>query len=344
MRKKIFCAFLTLMIGLFLVAPFAAAKTIIKVAHVDRGDRNQSMMAAFADTFKDVVEYLSVGEMEVKIYPAAQLGSQRELLESTQLGAVHVVPSFTSVASIFSPKAELMAAPFLFPSEAHAWYVLDGPFGRELADGILQDSKLRVLAYGEANGFRQLWTSKKAVHKPADMKGMKIRVPESKMILKVMAAFSANPVVIPWTELYTSMQTGVADGWEGEACSLVDQKLYETVKYGTLINYSYNTCYIFANGQWFESLSPKEKQIVVTAARSGAVASRGVSQSYAGSAMAIMKSRGVQIFPPNAEEMGQFIKMGQAAGLESLEKTAGKEWVQKLIQASEEAKKALAIK
>ena len=252
MRKQFFCAVLVLVVGLFLVAPFAAAKMTIKVAHVDQGDRNASMMAAFADTFKDVAESLSGGEMEVKVYPAAQLGGQRELLESTQLGAIQIVPSFTSVASIFSPKAELMAAPFIFPSAAHAWYVLDGPFGRELADGIMKDCKLRVLAYGEANGFRQLWTSKKAVHKPADLKGMKIRVPQSKMILNVMASFGANPVVIPWTELYTSMQTGVADGWEGEASSLVDQKLYETIKHGTLINYSYNTCYIFSNNEWFE--------------------------------------------------------------------------------------------
>ena len=344
MRKQFFCAVLVLVVGLFLVAPFAAAKMTIKVAHVDQGDRNASMMAAFADTFKDVAESLSGGEMEVKVYPAAQLGGQRELLESTQLGAIQIVPSFTSVASIFSPKAELMAAPFIFPSAAHAWYVLDGPFGRELADGIMKDCKLRVLAYGEANGFRQLWTSKKAVHKPADLKGMKIRVPQSKMILNVMASFGANPVVIPWTELYTSMQTGVADGWEGEASSLVDQKLYETIKHGTLINYSYNTCYIFSNNEWFESLSPGQKQIVVDAARAGAIASRGVSQSYAGSALRIMKTKGIQIYSPNTEEMAQFKKMGQAAGLESLEKTAGKEWVQKLIRASDEAKKALAIK
>ena len=344
MRKQIFCAVLVLVVGLFLVAPFAAAKMTIKVAHVDQGARDVSMMEAFASTFKDLVESLSGGEMEVAIYPAAQLGGMRELVESAQLGAIQIVPCFTAVASIFSPRAELMAAPFLFPSPAHAWYVLDGPFGRELADAIMKDSKLRVLAYGEANGFRQLWTSKKAVHKPADLKGMKIRVPESKLILGMMASFGANPVVIPWTELYTSMQTGVADGWEGEANSAVDVKLHETIKYAALTNHAYNTCYIFANNEWFEKLSPKQKEIVTDAARAGAVASRGVSQNNNGKSLRLMKARGIQIYSPNAEEMAEFTKLSQAAGLEFLEKNAGKEWVQKLIQATDEAKKTLAVK
>ena len=76
--------------------------------------------------------------MEVAVYPAAQLGSMREIVESTQLGAIQIVPCFTAVASMFSPKAELMAAPFLFPTVAHAWYVLDGSFGKELAGGNIE--------------------------------------------------------------------------------------------------------------------------------------------------------------------------------------------------------------
>ena len=237
-----------------------------------------------------------------------------------------------------------MGAPFLFDSAPEAWHVLDGPFGRELADGILKESKLRVLAYGEANGFRQLYTSKKAVHKPADLKGMKIRAPESKMIFNMLSYFGANPVVVPWTELYTSMQTGVAEGWEGEPNSAVDVKLYETAKYATLTNHSYDTCYIFANNEWFNKLTPRQKEIVVNAARVGAVASRGVSQDNNGNSLRLMKARGIQIYSPNAEEIAEFTKLSQAAGLSFLEKSAGKEWVQKLLRARDEARKTLAVK
>ena len=344
MKKQILCSFLVLVVGLFLMVPFALGKVTVKVAHVDRGNRHESMMEAFASTFKDLVESQSGGEIEVLIYPSAQLGSMREMVESAQIGAIQIVPCFTAVASIFSPKAELMAAPFLYPTVAHAWYVLDGWFGKELAEGILKDSKLRVLAYGEANGFRNLWISKKAVHKPADLKGMKIRVPESKMIFAMMSSLGANPTVIPWTELYTSMQTGVADGWEGEANSAVDVKLHETIKHATLTGHSYNTCYIFANDEWYRKLSAKHREIIVDAARVGAVASRGVSQNNNGNSLRLMKARGIEIYSPTSEEMAEFIKLSQGPGLSFLEKNAGKEWVQKLLRASGEAKQSLAVK
>ena len=81
MKKQFLHSVLVLFVGLFLMVPLAAAKVTIKVAHVDRGDRHESMMEAFASTFKDLVESQSGGEMEVVIYPAAQLGGMRELVE-----------------------------------------------------------------------------------------------------------------------------------------------------------------------------------------------------------------------------------------------------------------------
>ena len=344
MKKQFLHSIVVFLVGLFLMVPLATAKMTIKVAHVDRGDRHISMMQAFAATFKDLVESQSGGEMEVVIYPAAQLGGQRELVESVQLGAIQIVPCFSSVASIFSPKTELLSAPFVFASAPEAWHVLDGPFGRELADAILKESKLRLLAYGESNGFRQVYTSKKVVHKPADMKGLKIRVPESKLIFNMFASFGANPVVVPWTELYTSMQTGVADGWEGEPNSALDQKLEETAKYAILTNHSFNTCFIFANNAWFNKLTPRQKEIVMNAARSGAVASRGVSEDNAGNALRIMRTKGITIYSPTPQETAEFIKLSQGSGLSYLEKSAGKEWVQKLLKARDEARRTLAVK
>ena len=344
MKKQVLYSIVVLLIGLFLMVPLATAKMTIKVAHVDRGDRHQSDMEAFAATFKDLVESQSGGEMEVKIYPAGQLGSMRELVESTQLGAIQVVCSYSAVAAIFSPKAELMAAPFLFASAPEAWHVQDGPFGRELAQAILKDSKLRVLAYGEANGFRDLFTTKKPIHKPADLKEMKIRSTESKMMFNMLADWGAKPVVVPWTGLYTAMQTGVADGWEVQPNGVVDQKLYETAKYITLTDHIYDTLYIFANDQWFNKLTPRQKEIVANAARVGAVASRGVTEDNNGDSLRMMQSKGLKIYSPTQEELAEFAKLCRAASLSYLEKNAGKEWVQKLLRARDEARKALAVK
>ena len=342
--KKVLFPLVLLLGGLFLIVPFASAKMTIKVAHVDRGNRHESMMEAFASTFKDLVESQSEGEMEVAIYPAAQLGGMREMVESVQLGAIQIVPCFAAAASIFSPKAELLAAPFLFNSAPEVWRVQDGPFGKELADAIFKESKLRVLGYGESNGFRDMYFAKKAVHSPADMKGLKIRAPESKMMFNMLAALGANPVVIPWTQLYTSMQTGVVDGFEVEPNSAVDVKLHETFKHAILTNHSYDTCYILANNDWYNKLTPRQREIVLNAARIGAVVTRGVSENNNGNSLRLMKAKGIQIYSPKPQEIAEFTKPAQAAGLASLEKTAGKEWVQKLLRASDDAKKALLVK
>jgi tripartite ATP-independent transporter DctP family solute receptor len=342
--KKVLLPLVLLLGGLFLIVPFASAKMTIKVGHVDRGNRLESDMEAFASVFKDLVESQSGGEMEVAIYPAGQLGGAREMVESVQLGAIQIVPCYTAVASIFSPKAELPYAPFIFNSVLEAWRVLDGPFGKELADVIYKESKLRVLAYGDANGFRDFYFTKKAVRSPADMKGLKIRSPESKMMFNMLTAFGANPVVIPWTQLYMSMQTDVLDGFEVQPAGVVDQKIHETFKQAILTNHSYDTLYIFANDNWYKKLTPRQREIVLNAARVGAVVSRGVSENSDLIALKIMKAKGIQIYYPKPQEIAEFIKLGQPAALNSLEKTTGKEWVQKLLRARDEARKELAVK
>jgi tripartite ATP-independent transporter DctP family solute receptor len=344
MKKQILCSFLVLVMGLFFMVPFALGKVIIKVGHVDRGNRQDSTLQAFASTFKDIVESQSGGEMEVLIYPGAQLGNMREMVESTQMGAIQIALCFTSVASIFSPKAELPMAPFIFPTAAHAWYAIDGWFGKELAEAILRDSKLRVLVHGETNGFRDFWIAKRPIRKPGDLKGLKIRVPESKMLMTLISSLGASPTVIPSTETYTSMQTGLVDGCEIEAGGVVDQKLYEIVKYGTLTHHGYTSCYMLANDDWFKKLSSKDKEIVIHAARIAVIANRGASQNNYGNHLSFMKSRGIEIYSPTKEELKEFIKVSQPPCLSYLEKNVGKEWVQKLLRASREAEEALALK
>jgi tripartite ATP-independent transporter DctP family solute receptor len=343
MKKQILCSSLVLVMGLFFMVPFALGKVTIKVAHPDRGNRQESVMEAFASTFKDLLESQS-DEIEVLIYPGAQLGSMREMVESTQMGAIQITLSTSSVLSPFSPRAELPMTPFIFPTAAHAWHALDGWFGKELAEGILKDTKLRVLAYGEANGFRDFWIGKRAIHKAGDLKGLKIRVPESKLLVNLVSSLGASPTVVPWTELYTSMQTGVADGFECEANSLVDQKLYETIKHGTLSHHGYTCLYMVANDDWFKKLSSKNKEIVINAARIAGAASRGVSQNNNGSSLRLIKSKGIEIYAPTKEEFKEFIKLSQPPCLSYLEKNAGKEWVQKLLRASKEAEEALTFK
>lgn len=344
MKKQILYLFLALVTGLFFMVPFTLGKVTIKVGHIERGNRHESCLQAFAATFKDIVESQSGGEMEVIIYPGAQLGNMREMVESTRMGVIQATFCFTSVASTFSPIAELPMAPFIFPTAVHAWHAIDGWFGKELAEAILMESKLRVLAHGETNGFRNLWNAKRPIRKVGDLKGLRIRVPESKMLVTLFSSLGASPVVVPIGETYTSMQTGLIDGFDFEASGIVDQKFVETIKYGTLTNHGYTSNYMLANDDWFKKLSSKNKEIVMDAARIGAVVCRGVSQNNHSNSISLMRSSGVAIYAPPKEELGDFIKLGQPPCLSYLEKINGKEWVRKLLRASREANEALALK
>jgi C4-dicarboxylate-binding protein DctP len=340
MKKVLKSFFLLLAIGLFLAVPSSFAKVTIKLGHVDKGNRLNSMMEAFAQTFKNNVESESRGEIEVLVFSGGQLGGMREMIESTQMGAIQMCETFTSVATMFSAPFGLMQAPYVFETIPLAWYVHDNWFGKELAQQFEKDAKMKVLSYGEANGFRHFFTNKRQIKKPEDLKGMRFRVPENKGLFAYFKAMGAEPVAVPWMEVYTAMKTGVVDGYEVELNSMVDLRQYETFKYATLSRHAYDTCLHLMNPAFFQSLSPEHKKIVMDAARIGTYASRGTSQNNTGISLELIKSKGIQVYVPTDAEMAEFAKYKQVY-LDYMQETVGKEWVDKLNKAVAEAKQAL---
>ncbi len=342
MKQRIFLAISILCLTVvFLATSSAWAKVKIRLAHVDQPGRFDSCMGAQSNTFKDLVESMSDGEIEVTIYPAGQLGNMREMVESTQMGSTQIVHCFTSVGTIFSPPLMAVQIPFIFPTAAYAWHALDGWWGRELADRFLKDTGLRVISWGEGFGFRVIWNNRNVVKTPADLKGLKIRVPESKGLLALFRALGSSPVTITWTELYTAMQTKTVDGCEPELGGGIQIKLEETTKYVTMTNHAYNIHAMFLNEKWFQAQTPKHKKIIIEAGRIATIASRGMSQNFTGHALAKCLAKGIKIYTPTPEEMDQFAKIGQPAYLEVVKKEAGQEWIDKTLKAAEEAKKAL---
>ncbi len=342
MKRNVLSAVVLFAFGIWALTLSAAeAKVTIKLAHVDQPGRFETCMGAMSNTFKDVVEAMSSGEIQVSIYPAGQLGNMREMMESTQMGSTQIVMCYTAVATTFSPKIAAVQIPFIFPTAAHAWRTLDGWWGKELAGEFMKDTGLRVLAWGEGFGFRVIWNNKKPVKKPADLKGLKIRVPESKGLFALVQALGAAPVTITWTELYTALQTGVADGCEPELGAGAPIKLHEVTKHITLTNHGYNIHGMFVNDKWFQQQSEKDKKIIIEGARIAEIASRGISQNLVGANTQVYLNKGVQIYAPTPEEMAEIIKIGQPAYIKAVEKDMGKEWIEKTFKATKEATAAM---
>lgn len=180
---------------------------------------------------KEVNERTS-GQVEVKVYPAAQLGEETEVIEQAQQGILEFVRISAGNMSGFAPMMDIFSVPFLFRDADHYWKVLNGSIGEEIFKD-LENKQLKGIAYYEA-GARSIYNSVRPINKPEDLKGLKIRVMPSQVMIKTIEAFEAIPTTTTFAEVYSALQTKVIDGAENSPISLLTMKHYEVAKYFSL--------------------------------------------------------------------------------------------------------------
>jgi tripartite ATP-independent transporter DctP family solute receptor len=321
--------------GWGLVPHLYAAPVEIKLAHGDPADLYTSKKAAGSTIFKQMVENETGGAVEVKLFPAGQLGNEREIAEGVKLGTLQMGMLSGPLANYFKA-AQVLDIPYLFSSYPVAWKVMDGWFGKELAAACLKETGMRILAYDQV-GFRNFTNSTRPIKSPADIKGMKIRVMESPVYLALIRSLGASPTPIPWTETYTALQQKVADGQENPVTSIKFAKLYEVQKYLTLDGHTYGVSFILINEKFFQSLPKETQTIVKTVAQSAALCSRGIDTIDSTIGTAFLKEKGMEIYVPTAKELAQFRQATQKPVIEYLEKQIGKTWIDKVMKAVKEA-------
>lgn len=259
------------LVGLFVVslgcffangqAEAAKSKPIVmKVAHIqpEKTARHQSFLR-----FKETVEQKSNGEIQIKIFPAAQLGTDKNLLEQVKTG---VLQGHRGGAYEVAAK-ELMIynMPFLFQNAEGVHKVTRGPVGDEIAAHANKNGII-ILATGTAGGLRHFTNNKRPIVKPEDMVGLKMRVPPVDVTIKTMEAIGASPVSIPFTEAYLALKSGVADGQENPYAYIRDAKFYEVQKHITLVNWQYHPEPFSVNLAWYDTLSADHQKILKDAA------------------------------------------------------------------------------
>ena len=179
--------------------------------------------------FARLVEERSGGRIKIEVYYGSQLGQEKAVIEQVQFGAIDMTRVSISPVASFVPKLNAFQMPYLYRDEAHQWKVLKGDIGKNLL-ASLEPFGFIGLGWFEA-GSRNFYNSKRPITKPEDLKGLKIRVQESELMMGLVSAFGAVPTPMAYGEVYSALQTGVVDGAENNWPSYFSTSHYEVAKY-----------------------------------------------------------------------------------------------------------------
>ena len=319
-------------LGALLLAWAAPAQTVIKIGTGVAGDnpRNQA-----SEEFARVLAEASKGKFKAEIYINNQLArGEAAHLEGVQLGTIDIAPIGSApIGGIFEPAFLPLDLPFLFSSQEHAWRVVDGPLGQELAKKM-EAKNLKAFCFGGGWGFRNMLSNKRPIVHPDDMKGQTIRVQESPTYVAMMKALGANPVPMPWGEVYLAMKQGTVDGMELPVFVVVSDKFYEVTKYYSLTKHTYPPVVWFGNLKKYNALDADAKKAMDTAAAAACKKDRDAEVEKNKADLELVKKAGVQVNEvANIEEF----RSRMAPAYEAVTAKVGKEWMDKVMAAVKSA-------
>ncbi len=286
-----------LMTGLIGVALTLAAATtsaqdiqdrVIKFGHLNNADHPVSLGVK---RFAELLAAKSGGKLKVQEFPASQLGNEMQQQSALQGGVQEMsAPATTSLAGIVK-EFGLVDFPFAVSNFAQADALLDGPFGQALL-ARLPEKGLVALGYWDL-GFRNVTNSKRPITRPEDLDGLKLRVIPNPVFLETFKAFKANPVPMPFAELYGALEAKAVDGQENPFAVILSNKFFEVNKYVSATNHVYAANIILVSKRFWDRLSPVEQKIMNDAANESRAYQRQVSRAAAQKAVAELQAKGM---------------------------------------------------
>lgn len=344
------CLFMGVLIGIFLIfgllpqIVLAGQKPIvIKYAHGGPPDPLKLPEQADAMAFKDYVESMSGGRITVEIYPACQLGSEREMLEGVKVGSIEMANTSEGPVAGFYPEILATAIPYAFKNRRVAWEVMDGPYGQRLTADILKKTGLRCLDIND-NGYRNFTNNVRPVKTPADLKGLKIRTMENPAHMKMVNAMGAIATPIAWAETYTALQLGTVDGQENPVSLIVAKRFYEVQKNCTLDGHIFSIDFTWINEKFYQSLPHDLRQVVQDGAEMSGLVHRGMKILTNALGVDVLKKKGMAVYTPTDEERQMFKEASQKPVIEWIKTKIDPSRVDEFLRAIDEAEKKLAVK
>jgi len=288
----------------------------------------------YAKAFSDKLAELSGGKIALQVFPNGQLGSDREVAESVQLGDVQFVIQTTAPMVNFVPELAVFDMANVFANTEVARKVLDGPFVDKL-DEAYAKAGYKLLGFAD-QGFRTMSSNKK-IEKFADFKGIKIRTMENPNHLAYWQSLGANPTPMAFSEVYIGLQQGTIDAQENPYETIVSAKLFEQQDYIINTNHMFHAIQLVTNKAYFDSLPAEVQAIIEQAVAEASAYAREQADARVADRVKIITDSGTQII-----ELSDEVKAEMAAAAAtvypSIAEKIGQDLVDGIIQAAEEAK------
>lgn len=276
----------------------------------------------FAEKFRELAERATNGAVTVRIFPSGTLGQEREVVQQLQEGLVDFMVSGTAIWGSVAPKVQVFDFPFLWRDWEHVHRVLDDRVGREAADYLERTVRMRPFAWGDSFGFRQVITRSQDVTEPGQLAGLKIRTIQSPIYVKAVELMGASPTPMAFGEVYTSVQTGVIDGYEHDASTTLQQRFYEVARYMARTRHIAGVLGLYASSAGLARLPAGFRATLEQAAHDAARQQRAMGPLEDTTAMTALAGHGMTIrdidaaaFQHGAEQLWD--REARALGVES---------------------------
>jgi TRAP-type transport system periplasmic protein len=316
--KTIYRIITTLIAAVLLFLPqTAGAQKNIKVALALSKDLpGIDFVNGMYEVFKRDVESRTNGALTIEIFYGGALGNPINRMDQMRNGTIQMSDASDGNYATIFPEIQVLNIPYLFATEQNAWEVLDGPFGRKLAEDLRTKTGIRVLGWWESGGFKH-FSSNKALRSPADFAGLKIRA-LGPLAVPLSEGLKASVVPIGFGELYTALSTGLVDVQENSLSVFRLIRLQEVHKFILLSGHSYSVGVLGINNAFYIQLSPDERAAVDAAALKAIAFNRDGSRKAEQEAIAALRAAGIEFIELTSEQKQEFRRITQGPVIEWL--------------------------
>ena len=319
-----------LALGLVLSLTYPAqAQTEWKMA---LGDASGGTQWALGERFAKLVDAYSGGEIKVALFPNGQLGSEQETVQNCRLGTLDFSVAAINNITPFSPTVGLFTLPYLILSVDEAVTLTQGPIGEELVQNTIKSAGVRILGWSYS-GFRRLSNSKRPITKPADLKGLTIRVPKNAIMIDSYKSWGVSPTPMAWDEVFTALQQKVLDGQDTPLITQYVMKFYEVQKYITKIRYVFLLEPLVISERLFQRQSPEVQKILLRAGKEAQEFCRQFLILFEDSIEKELKGKGLEILDPADGEKEWIDKATKTVWPKFYKSVGGKEKVDAALKA-----------